>query len=64
MTKKRDEEVPAGQELSDAELEDVAGGYELTNVLVSSYSVSASTDGSDVPTEQLSLNYARVPRRR
>jgi type VI secretion system secreted protein Hcp len=33
---------------------------ELTNVMISSYSVSGATDGPAVPTEQLSLNYEEI----
>jgi len=62
--KKQDENAPAEQELSEAELEDVAGGYELQNTLISSYSVSGAGDDGAIPTEQISLNYAKIPRRR
>ncbi len=34
--------------------------YELTNVLVTSYNVSGSTDGEDVPVESFSLNYEEI----
>lgn len=34
--------------------------WELTNARVSSYSVSGATDGSQPPTEQLSLNFEEI----
>jgi len=34
--------------------------WELTNARVTSYSVSGATDGSVVPTEQISLNYEEI----
>lgn len=34
--------------------------YELTNARVTSYSVSGSTDGGSVPTEQISFNYEEI----
>ena len=34
--------------------------YVLTNVMISSYSVSGATDGPQVPTEQFSLNYEEI----
>jgi type VI secretion system secreted protein Hcp len=34
--------------------------WKLTNVRVTSYSVSGSTDGMSVPTEQFSLNYEEI----
>ena len=34
--------------------------WELVNVMVSDYSVSGATDGPEVPTESISLNYEEI----
>lgn len=60
----KDETTPetTEAEMDDEELGGVSGGlkYELTNVMVTSYSIGSSSDSDPLPMEQVSLNYAEV----
>lgn len=41
-------------------LDEASGGYELKNVLVSSYQVGGAGQSENVPTEEISLNFEEI----
>ena len=49
-------------QLSEDDLDQANGGYELKNVMVTSYQTSGSAES--VPTEEVAFNYSEIKRKK